>query len=127
MVLDHQGIESTDIDADVAFLVGTAGMTLIRWGVHALTGRRIAMLHDGAAAKLELIEVDVAAGEFAHTAFAVDDLDAAHARAIADGAVELRAPFRIEAARATSGMLRAAGGSVLQLIRYDPDSPDLVR
>ena len=56
-VLDHVGTEETDIDARVGFLVELLGFQVLRWGVHVVTGRRIAMLADPRGTKLELMEV----------------------------------------------------------------------
>jgi len=122
--LDHQGLESVDIDDEVRFLVGTMGMTLIRWGEHGLTGRRVAMLHDGVASKLELIEVAEATGDYAHTAFVADDLVATHAAALQGGCTQERPVFRIDAAGADSTFVRTKAGALVQLIHYDEGSPD---
>lgn len=45
-ILGHVTIETTDIDGDVAVMTQTLGLTEVRWGVHVLTGKRIAMLVD---------------------------------------------------------------------------------
>lgn len=121
--LDHQGVESVDIESDVAALVAL-GMTVMRWGVHAVTGRRIALLHDGVASKTELMEVDERIGALDHTAFAVDHLPSAHRAALAAGCAEERPPFRLEAALAHTSFVRAPGGSLVQLVQYDEHSPD---
>lgn len=121
--LDHQGFESVDIDADVALLT-TLGMTVIRWGMHAVTGKRIALLHDGVASKIELIEVDVATGVLNHTAFAVDHLSNEHAKALNSGCIEERAPFRLDPAQAHTSFVRTSSGALLQLIQYDVHSID---
>jgi hypothetical protein len=103
------------------------GLIVWRWGIHALSGGRIAMLHDGAATKIELIEVARLDGRLAHIAFASDDVAADCLVAVGRGATCVAAPFRIEAAAATSALLTGAGaGSILaQLIQYDPGSTDL--
>lgn len=122
--IDHRGTESADIEAEVDFLVNVMGMTLMRWGVHAGTGKRIALLHDAAASKVELMEVDSVTGELDHIAFAVEDLHTAHGQALRAGCTEERGPFRIDAAGADTSFVRTNGGELLQLIRYDADSPD---
>lgn len=121
--LDHQGFETLDIDTDVSRLK-TLGMTLIRWGTHAVTGKRIALLHDGVASKIELIEVDIATGMLNHTAFAVDQLGIEHTQALASGYIEERAPFRLHAAQAHTSFIRTSAGTLVQLIQYDEYSPD---
>lgn len=121
--LDHQGLESVDIDTDVS-LLQTLGMTLIRWGTHAVTGKRIALLHDGVASKIELIEVDIATGILNHTAFAVDDLNIEHTQALDSGYIEERPPFRLDAAHAHTAFIRTSAGTLIQLVQYDAHSPD---
>lgn len=123
LFLDHQGFESADIDADVETLV-VLGMTLMRWGCHAVTGKRIALLHDGVASKIELIEVDVISGALDHTAFVVDDLATAHSRAVDAGCIEDRPPFRLDAARAHTSFVRTTAGTLIQLVQYDESSMD---
>lgn len=122
-LLDHHGRETLDIDNDVAALTAI-GMTLIRWGRHVATGKRIALLHDGVASKIELMEVDGLTGRLDHIAFAVDDLVNAQGKALSGAFTEELPPFRIEAAGAWSSFVRSASGTLIQLIRYDHDSPD---
>jgi catechol 2,3-dioxygenase-like lactoylglutathione lyase family enzyme len=124
-VLDHVGTEEPDIDARVAFLADVLGFRVLRWGTHVVTGLRIAMVADPRGTKLELMEVRERTGELDHVAYRVPDVDAAHAALLAAGCTELRAPFEIPAARARSSLLREAAGHQLQLITYQPDSPDL--
>jgi 4-hydroxyphenylpyruvate dioxygenase-like putative hemolysin len=125
VVFDHAGLESLDIEADVALHTGALGMRLIRWGVHAMTGGRMAMLIDSRGVKVELIEVAEITGALAHTAFQVADLAEALAGAEAAGATTVDTPFRIDAARADSCSVAAPGGAPIQLIHYRSDSPDL--
>ncbi len=122
--LDHYGQESADIDGDVR-AYQALGMAVARWGTHVGTGGRIALLHDGVAAKIELIEVDKVTGEMDHTAFAVDDLTAARSAALDQGFTEVTPVNRIEAARAFSCFIRSASGPLVQLISYDSCSPDI--
>jgi catechol 2,3-dioxygenase-like lactoylglutathione lyase family enzyme len=124
-VLDHVGTEEPDIDARVGFLVGLLGFRVLRWGVHVVTGRRIAMLADPRGTKLELMEVAERTGELEHVAYRVADVDAAHACLLAAGCTEERPPFDIPPARARSSLLREAAGHRLQLISYEPGSPDI--
>lgn len=123
-VFDHVGIETVAIETEVAWYEREFGARVLRWGTHVRTGLRIAMLAVSGA-KLELIEVAEATGKWTHTAYRVDDVPAARDRLVAAGAAVESEPFRIEAAMAESCLLRTLGGSTVQLIRYDPDSPDL--
>lgn len=124
-VLDHVGTEEPDIDGRVGFLVEMLGFRVLRWGVHVVTGRRIAMLADPRGTKLELMEVPERTGELDHVAYRVTDVDAAHACLLATGCTEERAPFEIPPAMARSSLLREAAGHRLQLISYQAGSPDL--
>lgn len=65
---------------------------MLRWGIHVVTGRRVAMLADPAGSKLELMEVDELRDDLDHVAYRVRDLDAAHATLLAAGCTELRRP-----------------------------------
>lgn len=123
-LFDHVGIESLNIEAEVAWYEREFGARLLRWGTHVRTGLRIAMLALPET-KLELVEVAEQTGEWTHTAYRVPDVPAARDRLVAGGATVLSEPFRIEAAMAESCLLRTPGGASLQLISYDPGSPDL--
>jgi catechol 2,3-dioxygenase-like lactoylglutathione lyase family enzyme len=126
--LDHVALEETDIESAVALHVDVLGFELLRWGRHVATGRRIAMLADPAGGKVELIEVEVVTGELAHVAYRTGepaDLDAAHVALLHAGCTELNPPFRLGPAKARTSFVRDAAGRRVQLIAYDPDSPDL--
>jgi hypothetical protein len=126
-LLDHHALETTNIDADVEFFQRTMHMRLIRWGSHVQTRRRIALLQDGHAAKIELIDVDQVTGELAHTAFLVEDLATAHQSILDDETIhEIRPPFRLAPAKAECSLLRSRTSRTVQLITYDHDSPDLL-
>jgi catechol 2,3-dioxygenase-like lactoylglutathione lyase family enzyme len=124
-VLDHVGTEEPDIEGRVAFLVDVLGHRVLRWGSHAVTGRRIVLLADPAGTKLELMEVDERRGELDHVAYRVPDVDAAHAALLSAGCTELRPPSDLAAARARSSLVQEPSEHRLQLISYAPDSPDL--
>ncbi|CAN5182035.1 hypothetical protein BH11ACT7_BH11ACT7_35950 [soil metagenome] len=117
--LDHVALQVRDFDDRVAALQ-RLGMTVRRFGVLSSDpSRRIAMLADSRGFKLELVE----SGDdgFAHLAFEVESV----ADAIdGTGLTVDRPPYRLEAARADSAMLSDPGGLTVQLVRYDPDSPD---
>ena len=125
--LDHVAIETTDIDADVAVLTGTLGMTEVRWGVHVVNGGRIAMLTDLHGTKVELIETSMPDGTLAHLAFEVPDVAAAAAVAIDAGCLGEIDLLRIPAAMASISQVRSIAGTALQLIHYEPGSPDITR
>jgi hypothetical protein len=125
VLFDHAGVETASIEEDARLYVEALGLRRIRWGTHSRTGGRIAMLGDGQGVKLELIEVLEPTGDLAHLAFRTADVATARTDAIEAGCVgegELR---RIEAAKATTAMVRMPSGALVQLIRYEPDSPDL--
>ena len=126
-VLDHVAIETTDIDADVAVMTQTLGLTAVRWGVHVLTGKRIAMLGDATGMKLELIETPMPTGSLAHIAFEVRDVEAAAATAVGVGCLSEIALMRIPAAGASISQVRTTAGTGLQFIVYDAGSPDITR
>jgi catechol 2,3-dioxygenase-like lactoylglutathione lyase family enzyme len=126
VLFDHAGIETSSIEGDVRVYVEAFGLRRIRWGTHSLTGRRIAMLSDGQGVKLELIEVrEPTPRPLAHVAFRTADLEGAHAGAIAAGCRGEGETRRIDAARAMAAMVRLPTGGLVQLIRYEPGSPDL--
>lgn len=122
---DHAGIETASLEQDVRLFVEALGLHLIRWGTHSLTGGRIAMLRDDHDVKLELIEVLEPRGDLAHLAFRTADLSTARTQALAAGCLAEGDVRRIDAAKATSAMLRTPSGALVQLICYEPGSPDL--
>jgi hypothetical protein len=124
-LFDHAGVETTSIEEDARHYVEALGLRLIRWGTHSQTGGRIAMLGDGQGVKLELIEVREPTGDLAHLAFRTADLATARADAIAAGCAGRGEPRRIEAAQAATAMVAMPSGTRVQLIQYEPGSPDL--
>jgi catechol 2,3-dioxygenase-like lactoylglutathione lyase family enzyme len=127
LVLDHVALAVPGLDAAVARHVDLLGYRLLRRGTHVVTGGGIAMLAGAGGAKVELIEGSDP--DLAHVAYRAAEpaaLDAAHARLCAAGYVELSAPFRLEPARARTSFLSDPAGHRVQLVAYDPDSPDLV-
>jgi hypothetical protein len=125
LVFDHAGVETTRIEEDARLYVEAFGLSQIRWGTHSGTGGRIAMLSDAEGVKLELIEVESPTGTLAHLAFRSEDVTAARAAAIAAGCVGEGTLRWIEAAKATTAMVSMPSGALVQLIRYEPDSPDV--
>ena len=122
--LDHVALGVADLDERLRFLGETLGFTLRRLGTNVRTGGRIAMLgHPDTAVKIELIESPEEQG-FLHLAVHVDDVRAEFDRLTAAGLTPVRAPFRLEAAKADSAVIRDGAGWTIQLVHYDPDRPD---
>jgi catechol 2,3-dioxygenase-like lactoylglutathione lyase family enzyme len=122
--LDHIALGVADLDERLRFLADTLGFTLRRVGTNVRTGGRIAMLgHPDTQAKIELIESPEQQG-FLHLAVHVDDVRAEFDRLTAAGLTPVRAPFRLDAAKADSALLQDPAGWMIQLVHYDPDSPD---
>jgi catechol 2,3-dioxygenase-like lactoylglutathione lyase family enzyme len=124
--LDHVAIEVPDLDAYVAKLTETGVMRLLRLGA-TRNGQRIAMLGDGQGGKLELIEKTTLSQPcFAHVAFRCDDADVAQADLLAKGWQEKRGLHDLAAAQARTALLSDGRGFDLQVIAYQPTSPDIV-
>jgi catechol 2,3-dioxygenase-like lactoylglutathione lyase family enzyme len=125
--VDHVAIEVTDFDERIAAMTNGLGLACRRIGRYgADQSRRIAMLADPTGFKIELIEAaDGAEAKFAfaHIAWLVRDVTAAHDALVAAGYETTVAPRRLDAARADTALLRRDGLPV-QVIRYDHDSPD---
>lgn len=123
--IDHVALEVADIDAYIALFTATKGLKLIRKGVATATGRQIAMLGDRLGTKIELIENLACEGtRFLHVAFATDDLADALTQTDAEGWLVARGPTDIVAAKAKSAFV-VKNGVEIQLLEYQPDSPDL--
>lgn len=122
--LDHVALGVGDLDERLRFLEDTLGFTLRRRGTNVRTGGRIAMVgHPDTPVKLELIESPEEQG-FLHLAIHVDDVRAEFERLTAAGLTPVRPPFRLEAAKADSALLKDEAGWMIQIVHYDPDSPD---
>jgi catechol 2,3-dioxygenase-like lactoylglutathione lyase family enzyme len=124
-VLDHIALAVEDLDERIEFFTQYLGMTLRRRGTEMSTGNRIAMLgQPGGSFKIELIEDPTRRG-LQHIARRVDDVQAVFDALVAGGLKPLRAPRHIAPARADSALLEDHSGLQVQIVRYDPDSPDL--
>jgi len=122
--LDHVALGVADFDERLRFLEETLGFTLRRLGTNVRTGGRIAMVgHPDEAVKIELIESPEQQG-FLHLAVHVDDVGAEFDRLTRAGLTPVRPPFRLEAAKADSALLKDDAGWMIQIVHYDPDSPD---
>jgi methylmalonyl-CoA/ethylmalonyl-CoA epimerase len=123
--LDHIALAVEDLDERIEFFTRHLGMSLRRMGTENSTGSRIAMLAEpNGGFKLELIESATRQG-LQHVARRVDDVPRAYVGLVAAGLKPLREPHRIGAAKAESALVEDHSGLKVQLIRYDPDSPDL--
>ena len=128
MKFDHVAIEVNDFDGRVDSLVHNLGMTLVRHGIRYSTGQRIAMLGDETGVKIELIESDADEPAFAHVAFRADEaaaVDDAEAGLVEAGWSTVNPVHDLAAARARTTLLADRGGLHVQVIAYEPDSPDL--
>lgn len=126
--IDHYAYGVEDIEEQIAFYRDRLGMTLGRRGTHRATGGKIAFMWDTRTGfKIELVETPQDARElgFMHVAYRVADVGAALASLEAAGCERLGGPHRIEAAEAETGRVRDATGLEIQVIKYDPGSPDV--
>jgi len=123
--LDHFALAVADLDERIAFFTSHMGMALRRMGKENSTGNRIAMLADPSSGfKLELIESADRSG-LQHIARRVEDVQGTYDQMVAAGLKPLREPHRIGAAKAESALVEDPSGLKVQIIHYDPDSPDL--
>lgn len=123
--LDHVALGVAAFDAQLSVLTNALGMELRRMGTHYASGRRIAMLADGAGGKVELIETDGAKLSLVHLAFRVADVPEAFAYLQEQGFRPIRPPHELDAARAITALVEDPVGGQVQIIAYEPDSPDL--
>lgn len=123
--LDHVALGVPDIEARLKFLTETLGMTIKRRGTHFKSGRPIVLVADANGFKLELIEIDATQPEFMHLAYRSDDVTADHEQLLAAGCTSVRGPHELKAARAETALVQDSGNLEVQIIRYEPDSPDL--
>jgi len=123
--LDHVALGVPDLEARLRFFTETLGMTIKRRGTHFKTGRPLALIADANGFKLELVEIDSDAPEFMHLAYRSDDVSGDHDRLQAAGCVSVRGAHELKAARAETALLEDAGQLQVQIIDYQPDSPDL--
>jgi catechol 2,3-dioxygenase-like lactoylglutathione lyase family enzyme len=125
--LDHVAIEVADIDRIIDQLVGTGGMKLLRRAVAQRSGTRMAMVGDPAGMKLELIEnTDAAVPRFLHVAFRSPDVDATATALVEKGWTWERGPIELKDAQARSVLLSDGKGFEMQVLTYQPTSPDIV-
>ena len=124
--LDHIALGVVDLDERIAFFTNVLGLELRRIGTRHSTGRRIAMLADPVSGfKIELIETTPDEQGFLHLAARVQDVQAAFEELQAKGLRPVRGPHELAAAKAETALLEDGTSLGIQIIRYQPDSPDL--
>ena len=124
--IDHFALSVADFDQSIELFTTKLGMVVRRHGKHFASGNRIVMLADPTSGlKIELVERPDQPTELSHVAFRVEDVAAAHEALLAEGLNSVRGPHHLDAAKADTALLRDASGMEVQIVRYDPDSPDL--
>lgn len=124
--IDHFALAVSDFDERVDFFTNKMGMTVRRHGKHFASGGRIVMLADPKSGfKIELVERPGKDTELTHVAFRVEDVSATHEQLLAEGLQSIRGPHHLDAAKADTALLKDASGMEIQIVRYEPDSPDL--
>ena len=124
--IDHFALVVPDFDERIEFFTARMGMVVRRHGKHFASGGRIVMLADPKSGfKIELVERPGKDMELSHVAFRVADVGAAHEQLLAEGLQSIRGPHHLDAAKADTALLKDASGMEVQIVRYEPDSPDL--
>lgn len=125
--MDHVAIEVADLDTRIERLCRTGGMRLLRRGTNKRSGERLAMVGDATGMKLKLIEnKTVGQPRFLHVAFRSDDAEAAAATLEEQGWHTTRGPIELAEAQARSMLLEDDDGFELQVLAYQPTSPDII-
>ena len=123
--LDHVALGVRDLEERIAFLTRHLGMTVKRRGTHFKTGKGIVLLADANGFKLELIEADVDEPTFMHLAYRVEDVPGAYARLLDIGCDSIRGPHELKASMSQTALVQDASKLQIQIVKYDPASPDL--
>jgi predicted enzyme related to lactoylglutathione lyase len=126
--LDHVAIEVADLDYYIEQLVATGGMKLLRRATARRSGARMAMIGDPTGMKLELIEnrdTTATVPRFLHLAFRSSDVDATARSLVDKGWKWERGPIDLKEAQARSVLLSDNRGFELQVLTYQPTSPDI--
>ncbi|MFN8524157.1 MAG: VOC family protein [Chloroflexota bacterium] len=123
--VDHIALGVKDLDERIAFFTEKMGMELIRMGTHFASGGRIAMLRDARGFKFELIEDGSADTRMMHIAFRAGDVDAGHDLLLESGCQTIRGPHDLKAARARTAIVNDPTNLQIQVVKYEPDSPDV--
>ncbi|WP_150462191.1 VOC family protein [Nesterenkonia ebinurensis] len=122
--IDHFALEVPNFDQLIGSLTHL-GLTLQRVGCKADdSSRRIAMIRDKSGFKIEIIEGENI--EFSHFAVKVESINELHKRLVTESNYnEVKSLRRLSAAKAYTSLVADPSGLMVQLVRYDPDSPDL--
>jgi catechol 2,3-dioxygenase-like lactoylglutathione lyase family enzyme len=124
--IDHFALGVENIDERIQYFTRVMGLQLRRQGTRHSTGSRIALLVDLVSGfKIELIETSPDERGLLHLAFRVDDLNAAYEELLQQGFNSIRGPHALTAAKAETALLEDPAAMQVQLIKYQPDSPDL--
>jgi hypothetical protein len=122
--IDHIAIEVEDFVGRIAQLVSTGALRVIRYGTTG-GGKRLAMLGDGTGMKIEIVEcMGAKEPRFLHFAFLSEDIDGACRTLVEQGWTPKFGPAALPAAKAYTAMLTDGAGLDVQVIHYDPSSPD---
>ena len=125
--IDHVAIEVPDLDRRVEMLTRAGSLRVLRRGQRYNTGQRIVLLGDGTGSKIELIESNGTAPRFVHLAFRVDDVDAVYDDLVGEGWGAVNPPHDLTSAGARTALVSDGDGLEVQVITYQPNSPDMVR
>ncbi|MCC6455352.1 MAG: VOC family protein [Caldilineaceae bacterium] len=124
--MDHIALGVEDMDERIDYFTRVMGLQLKRTGTRHSTGSRIALLADPVSGfKIELIETLPDERGLLHLAFRVDDVNSAYENLLAQGFKSLRGPHTLAAAKAETALLEDPVAMQVQIINYQPDSPDL--
>jgi hypothetical protein len=125
--MDHVAIEVANLDERIERLCRTGAMRLLRRGANKRTGARLAMVGDATGMKLELIEnPEAREPRFLHIAFRSGDLEESFRSLIDLGWEKMRGPIDLPEAEATSYLMQDDEGFELQVLAYEPTSPDII-
>jgi catechol 2,3-dioxygenase-like lactoylglutathione lyase family enzyme len=127
--IDHVAIGVASVDGALAVLCGPLGLREGRRGRRGGVGDPIVFVHDDRSGmKIELLETPPDERGLLHLAFALDEpsaVDGAHTALVDAGFGTVRAPLRLEPARARTALVAPPGFDwLVQLISYDHDAPE---
>lgn len=125
-IFDHVAIEVENLDLCMETLAGYLGMRPLRFGNRHRTGERVVLLGDGTGVKVELIESGKGGPYLAHLAFRVDDLNSAYSDLTERGMTTKAPPHPLPPADAHTALLADNFGLDVQIVTYQPGSPDMV-
>ena len=102
-------------------------MRVLRYGTHNRSGSRLAMVGDPTGMKLEIVEnPEAKEARFLHVAFRASDVDASLTALAEKGWEAMGGAKDLASAHARTGRVVGPDGFELQMITYQPSSPDIV-